>query len=154
VNARLLLVLVVAGSGVGWQIISAGFDNGFLDVDPSVVDLCEWVVAHQVVRNFFLLEVDESEASALSREDILQDDGVHNFTKLAEVLLQLLIRQFEVEATDENFRIWVLKLDFFSALRVVLRNSALFLFTNHIRVRFLDLLTAGRRDGLVPLVGQ
>jgi hypothetical protein len=119
-------------------------DDGLLNVNSSAVDFGDWVAADEPVGAVLFLEADEAEAAGLAVVDVLKDDGVGDLSELSEVLLEFLVREFEVQAAHEDFGLGVAELDGVLLVR----------FANHVRVRLLDLLAAGGDDGLAALVRQ
>lgn len=159
-NLHLLIVhrglLRVASPRVVWQSIAPCLDDRLLDIDSSVVDLGDGVIPHQIVSDVLFFEADKTEATTRPGVDIFQDNGVDHFTELVEVLFELLVRQLEIKAPNEDFRLGVRKLDSLFVIndRVeTLLTLTIFGLTDHVRIRLLNLLATSRCDRLVTLVG-
>jgi len=64
---------------------------GFFDIDASAIYLCDLLVFYEILSDTLILESNKAEASRLACVDIVQNDRVFNFTKLAEMLLKAFL---------------------------------------------------------------
>lgn len=136
------------------QIVAASLDDSFLNVDTAIRNFCDWVVLDKVVSHVLLFETDETEASRRPRVNIFQDNCIHYFSELVEVLFQLLIRQLKVESTHKDLRLGVAEFHSFFRFRVLNISclSFVLLFANYVWIRLLNLLPRCCCDCLVSLV--
>lgn len=95
-----------------------------------------------------LFKRNEAEAATGPRVDILEDDCIDYLPKLVEMFFQLLISEFEVKTSNEDFALRVSELDIVFALS----GLRILCLANDVGVRLLDLLPARSRDCLVALV--
>ena len=95
-----------------------------------------------------LLEGDETKTSTLTSINVFQNNRINNFAKLIKVVLQLFIRQLEIETTNENFRRRITKLH----VRLTILSSIPRLLNRYIWVRFLNNLTSDRRSCLTSYI--
>lgn len=145
---RLKRFLSVTCLDVRWQTVPSVFNYSLLNVDSTIVDLSYRMVPYQIISNMFLFKAHEAEASALSCIDVFQNDRIYDFSELIEVLFQLFVGEFEVKASDENFRLWILELNLLTSFVVF----DVLLFTYYVGIGFLDLLAACCCNRLISLV--
>ena len=108
------------------------------NIDSSPIDLSNRVVLYQILCDRLIGEGDEAEAARGTCVDILEDDGIVNFSKFHEVLFELLRGQLEVEATYKDLALRVSEL--YGVLRVIAAAHSVLLHDLNVWVRLLDVL--------------